>query len=161
MLGGKIVSDSADAVNLSRSFGAPPLAPYCFAQKLYIPATRGYLDDMSISFDDFKKVELKTAKILEANRVEGSEKLIQLLLDDGSKKEESDLPVSRQIVAGIGTKYEPEALIGKTIVIVANLEPRNLMGLESQGMLLAASNDEQGPILLTTMEEIEPGSEIR
>lgn len=106
------------------------------------------------SFDDFKKIELRTAKILGAQRVEGSEKLIQLELNDGSEE-------GRQIVAGIGTKYEPDDLIGKTIVIVANLESRKLMGLESQGMLLAASNEEEGPVLLTTMENIEPGSEIR
>jgi len=107
-----------------------------------------------ITYDDFAKIELKTAKIKEAQRVQGSEKLIKLLLDDG-------LPDGRQIVAGIGKKYEPEDLVGKTIIIVANLEPRSLMGHESQGMLLAASNNEQGPILLTTMEDINPGSHIK
>jgi len=107
-----------------------------------------------ISFDDFKKIELRTAKVLDAQRVEGSDKLIRLELDDGSEAD-------RQIVAGIGTKYEADELVGKTIIIVANLEPRKLMGIESQGMLLAASNEEEGPVLLTTMEDIESGSEIR
>jgi methionyl-tRNA synthetase len=112
-----------------------------------------------ITFDDFKKVELRTARVKTAERVTGSEKLIRLELElSASDQEESGM---RQIVAGIGLKYAPEELIGKTIIIVANLEPRKLMGLESNGMLLAASNDEQGPVLLTTMGDIDPGSEVR
>jgi methionyl-tRNA synthetase len=67
----------------------------------------------------------------------------------------------RQIIAGIGKQYSPDDVVGKTIIIVANLEPRKLMGLESQGMLLAASNETQGPILLTVMDDVESGSEIR
>ena len=107
-----------------------------------------------INYDKFRETELKTAKIIEAERVEGSEKLIRLQLDMGAGE-------NRQIVAGIGLKYSPDDLIGKTIVVVANLEPRKLMGLESNGMLLAASNETEGPALLTTMEEILPGSEIK
>jgi len=118
----------------------------------------------NITYDDFKKIELKTAKILKAERVEGSEKLIRLEVDCADKNEAGEF-VMRQIVAGIGLKYQLEDLIGKTIIIVVNLEPRKLMGLESQGMLLAASNEtgeeKQGPILLTVMEDINPGSEIR
>jgi len=114
-----------------------------------------------ISYDDFKKVELKTAKIESAERVEGSNKLIKLAVDLGNEK--------RQIIAGIGRKYEPENLIGKTIIIVANLEPRTFtlrsdsgqMVLESQGMLLAASNETEGPVLLTVMENINSGNEVR
>ncbi len=112
-----------------------------------------------ISYEDFKKVELKTVTIQSAQRVEGSEKLLQLRVVEGKTPEGEE--VTRQIVAGIGKKYEPEVLIGKTIIIVANLEPRSLMGLESQGMLLAASNESEGPILLTTFEGVAPGSEIR
>lgn len=114
----------------------------------------------NITYDDFKKIELKTAKVLKAEKVEGSEKLIRIEVDCGDKNEAGEF-VIRQIVAGIGLKYQPEDLVGKTIIIVANLEPRKLMGLESQGMLLAANNSEQWPILLTAMEEIKPGSEIR
>ncbi|MFA5098999.1 MAG: methionine--tRNA ligase subunit beta [Candidatus Paceibacterota bacterium] len=106
-----------------------------------------------ITYDDFKKVELKTAKIESAERVEGSDKLIKLSVKLGDE--------TRQIVAGIGKKYEPENLIGKTIIIVVNLEPRTLLGLESQGMLLAASNETEGPVLLTVMEDISSGSEIK
>lgn len=105
-----------------------------------------------INFDDFKKVELKVAKVLEAERVEGSEKLLKLNVSLGEEK--------RQIIAGLGKAYLPEDLVNKSIVIVANLEPRTLMGLESQGMVLAASDDEAGlgPVVLVADREISPGS---
>ncbi|OGN01229.1 MAG: methionine--tRNA ligase subunit beta [Candidatus Yanofskybacteria bacterium RIFCSPLOWO2_02_FULL_43_10] len=102
--------------------------------------------------DDFKKVELKIANVISAERVEGSEKLLKLEVGLGEEK--------RQIIAGIGKVYEPETLIGKQIVVVANLEPRFLMGLESRGMVLAA-NAESGPVLLVPDREIVPGTEIR
>lgn len=108
---------------------------------------------MTISYDDFKKIELRIAEIISAERVDGSDKLLQLRVSIGEE--------DRQIIAGIGKKYAPEEIVGKNIVIVANLEPRSLMGLESQGMLLAASNDTEGPILLTTISDIAPGSEVR
>lgn len=113
-----------------------------------------------ITYDDFKKVELQTARIIVAERVEGSEKLLRLevMLGKNSTGEENE---KRQIVAGIGKQYNPDDLIGKTIIVVTNLEPRKLMGLESQGMLLAASNTYEGPVLLTVMDDIEPGSEVR
>jgi len=106
-----------------------------------------------ITIDDFKKVELKVAKVLEAEKVEGSEKLIKLQVDLGTEK--------RQILAGIAQYYEPENLIGREIVIVANLEPRTLMGLESQGMLLAASGDDGVPVILVPEKEIPPGAGVR
>lgn len=112
-----------------------------------------------ITYEEFKKIELRTVVVRNAERVEGSEKLLRLEVCDGKLETGEDR--MRQIVAGVGKKYEPEALIGKTIIIVANLEPRSLMGLESQGMLLAASNENEGPILLTTMSDIIPGSEIK
>ena len=105
-----------------------------------------------INFETFKQVELKVAKVLEAERVEGSEKLLKLRVSLGTEE--------RQIIAGVGIKYQPENLVGKNIIIVANLEPRKLMSLESQGMLLAASNDNEGPVLLTVMEDVSPGSNI-
>jgi len=104
-----------------------------------------------ITIDDFKKIELRVAKVLEAERVEGSDKLIKMQLSLGEEK--------RQIIGGIGKAYEPEQLIGREIIIVANLEPRSLMGLESQGMLLAAS-DENGIALLAPDKEVTPGSKI-
>ncbi|MBI4138455.1 MAG: hypothetical protein HY482_02620 [Candidatus Wildermuthbacteria bacterium] len=102
--------------------------------------------------EDLQHIGLKTAKILEADRVEGSEKLLKLQVSLGEER--------RQIVAGIGKTHSPESLIGKTIVIASALEPRMLMGIESQGMLLAASKDGE-PVLLTTEHEVEPGTAIR
>lgn len=104
-----------------------------------------------ISFEEFKKVDLRVVKILEATRVDGSDKLIKLLVDLGEEK--------RQIIAGIGKAYEPASLIGKEVLIVANLEPRMLMGLESQGMILAA-HDENGPVLIFPEREVSPGNKI-
>ena len=107
----------------------------------------------TISFDDFKKIDLRVAKILEAVRIEGSEKLVKLQIDVGELG-------PRQLIAGIGTVYTPEVLVGKQIVIVANLEPKKLMSLESNGMLLAAS-DEMGPVLLAPESEVKPGTGIK
>lgn len=106
-----------------------------------------------ITYDDFKKIDLRVAKILSAERIEGSEKLVKLQIDVGELG-------PRQLVAGIGTVYAPEILVGKQIIIVANLEPKKLMGHESQGMLLAA-NDELGPVLLCPESEVNPGTLIK
>ncbi len=103
-----------------------------------------------IDIRDFSKVKLKTGKILSAERVEGSNKLIKLSVDTGEP---------RQIVAGIGKNYEPETLVGKTIVVVANLKPARLMGVESQGMLLAAS-DNNSLSIITPESEVTPGSSV-
>ena len=111
----------------------------------------------TINYDEFSKIKLRVVEVLSAERVEGSEKLIKLIVNSG----EADLPAGRQIVAGIGKAYEPESLVGKKIIIVANLEPRKLMGLESQGMLLAASTENQGPLLLIPDGQIDPGAEVR
>jgi len=105
-----------------------------------------------ISIDDFMKIQLKTAKVISAERVPKSEKLLKLQVSLGTEQ--------RQIVAGIGKKYEPEALVGKMIVIVANLKPAKLMGIESQGMVLAAGDaDVRG--LLTIEEEVDPGTKVK
>ena len=112
-----------------------------------------------VNYDDFSKIELKTAKVLEASRVEGSEKLLKLILDAGDKDEAGGL-INRQVIAGIGKSYEPENLVGKQIVIVAKIEPRQLIGLESNGMILAAS-DENGIVVLVPDKEMMPGSGIK
>jgi|SRR3989338_9180842 len=107
-----------------------------------------------ISIDDFKKLEMRTGKVLHAERIEGSEKLLKLNVDIGGEK--------RQIIAGIGQHYEPESLIGRMAVILANLEPRSIMGLESQGMMLAASDGETIAILSPDDgKTINPGTIIR
>lgn len=112
-----------------------------------------------INYDDFKKVELKIGKIIAAERVEGSEKLVKLSVDDGARTD-ADEPVLRQIVAGIGKKYSREELVGKQVAFVANLEPRKLMGLESNGMILAAHDQSGLPVVLSPLTEVPPGSEI-
>lgn len=105
-----------------------------------------------ITIDEFSKIQLKTATVVSAERVPKSEKLIKLQVDLGSEQ--------RQIVAGIGKKYEPTDLVGKTIVIVANLKPAKLMGIESQGMVLAAGDtDVQG--LVTVLEPVTPGTKVK
>ena len=105
-----------------------------------------------ISIDDFMKIQLKTAKVISAERVPKSEKLLKLQVSLGTEQ--------RQIVAGIGKKYEPDALVGKMIVIVANLKPAKLMGIESQGMVLAAGDSEVRG-LATILEEVEPGTKVK
>ncbi len=105
-----------------------------------------------ISIEDFRKVVLRVGKVLTAERVPKSTKLLKLLVDIGVEQ--------RQVIAGIATKYAPEDLVGKRIVIVANLKPAKLMGLESQGMVLAAG-DEVVTALLTTLEDVAPGSKIK
>lgn len=107
----------------------------------------------TITYDDFKKIDLRVAKILLAEKVEGSDKLVKLQIDVGELGQ-------RQLVAGIGKAYEPAILVGKQIIIVSNLEPKKLMGLESNGMLLAAS-DEMGPVLLCPESEVNPGTGIK
>lgn len=105
-----------------------------------------------ITYDEFKKVELRIAKIIEAEEVPGAEKLLKLQIDLGAEK--------RQIVAGIKKCYQAKDLVGKEIVVVVNLEPRMVMGIESNGMLLAASDD-SGPVLLRPDKDVLPGSGIK
>ncbi|MFW6264869.1 MAG: methionine--tRNA ligase [Bacillota bacterium] len=106
-----------------------------------------------ISFDDFTKLDIRVAEILEAEKIEGSNKLLKLQVDLGSEK--------RQLVAGIGKKYQADELPGKKILMIANLEPATIFGVESNGMILAASNDD-GDMTLTTVEgDISNGSSVK
>ena len=109
-------------------------------------------DTQHIGIDEFQKVELKVAKILEAERVPKSSKLLKLQVDIGIEQ--------RQIVAGIGKKYAPEDLVGKTIVVVTNLQPAKLMGIESHGMVLAAG-DNIVLGLLGVSEDIPVGTKVK
>ena len=126
----------------------------------------------TISFDDFKKIEIRIGKIISAEKVEGSDKLLKLEVDFGTETvtlppEEGGEPktelrqVKRQIVAGIAQYYAPEALIGKECPFAYNLAPRVLKGLESQGMILCPSDDSSGPVLLHPDKEIQPGSLVK
>ena len=106
----------------------------------------------SISYDDFRKVDLRIGKILAAEEVAGAEKLLKLTVDLGAEK--------RQLVAGIKKQYPCGDLVGRQIVVVANLAPRMVMGVESQGMLLAAS-DEAGPVILRPDKDVLPGAIVK
>ena len=110
--------------------------------------------DRRIDLDEFRKVRLVTGRILAAERVPKSKKLVKLEVDLGSER--------RQIVAGIATRYEPDALVGRNVVIVANLKPATLMGVESDGMVLAAAVGEAGePSLLEVPADVPPGSRVK
>ena len=117
------------------------------------PATSAPAEPVRISIDDFMKVELRVAKVLAAERVPKSNKLLKLQVDAGSEH--------RTLVAGIAEAYEPEALVGKTVVIVFNLKPAKLMGIESNGMVLAASPEGGAPKVVTFDDPPPPGSRVR
>jgi methionyl-tRNA synthetase len=103
-----------------------------------------------VSYDDFVKLELRAGRVLECSRVENSAKLLRMLVDIGTEK--------RQIIAGIGKWRTPEDMVDKTVIIIANLEYRKLAGLESQGMLLAAGDED--PALLSVDKETLPGEKV-
>ena len=108
----------------------------------------------TITIDDFAKIDLRCAQIKVAEKVKGADKLLRLEVDLGYE--------TRQILAGIAKHYDPEKLVGRKIVIVANLAPRKMRGLESQGMLLAASLGEEGtPVLASFLEEVPPGAKLK
>jgi len=112
----------------------------------------------TITYDDFVKLDLRVGKVIEASAHPNADRLIVLKVDLGSEQ--------RQIIAGIRGYYEPEALVGKSITVVANLAPRKMRGLESQGMLLAASalGEDEGPlkdvVVLTVDRDVPPGSPV-
>jgi methionyl-tRNA synthetase len=125
---------------------APPAPP---AQAGASPAGAGE----RISIEDFMRVELRVAKVLTAERVEKSKKLLKLSVDVGTEH--------RTLVAGIAEAYEPEALIGRTVVVVFNLKPAKLMGIESNGMVLAASPDGGTPTVVSFDAPPPPGTRVR
>ena len=107
---------------------------------------------MAISIDDFMGVELKVARVVAAEEIPKSSKLVKLTVDLGDEE--------RTIVAGIRKSYAPEQLVGRQIVVVANLQPATLMGVESQGMVLAASLDGEA-VLVHPEREVPPGTRVR
>jgi methionyl-tRNA synthetase len=109
------------------------------------------MSDEKISFEEFKKVDLRVATVMAAERVEGTDKLMKLQLDLGTEK--------RQIVAGIAAVYRPENMVGRQIVIVANLQPAVIRGVESNGMLLAANVDGR-PEIVTFERVVKAGTPI-
>jgi methionyl-tRNA synthetase len=141
-------SDSSPATPPSAPAGtpAPPAAPA--AAPAATPA-----ETARITIDDFMNVELRVAKVLAAERVPKSNKLLKLSVDVGTEQ--------RTLVAGIAEAYEPEAIVGRTVVIVCNLKPARLMGIESNGMVLAASPEGGRPMLVGFDEPPAPGTRVR
>ncbi|MEJ2683585.1 MAG: methionine--tRNA ligase [Candidatus Sulfobium sp.] len=116
------------------------------------PALQNAGAENVISIEDFMKIRLKIGRVISAERIKKSEKLIKMQVDTGE---------TRQIVAGIGKTYSPEDLIGKKIVVVANLQTAKLMGVESNGMLLAATSSEGIPVILVPEKDVDEGSRIK
>jgi methionyl-tRNA synthetase len=118
------------------------------------PESRTPSPESRISIEDFAKVDMRTGEIKAAERVPGANKLLKLQVDIGSEV--------RQVVAGIAEHYEPEKLIGMKVVLVVNLEPRKLRGVESNGMVVAASIGEGGrPVLVTFKEDVPNGAKLK
>ncbi len=142
----KTMDEKKDVAPTPSPSPTPPLSP-----SPGLPVAPSVLPEGVITIEDFAKVRLAAAVILEAERVPKSRKLVRLLVDVGER---------RQIVAGIGERYSPEELVGRRIAVVANLAPATLMGVASQGMLLAAT-DAEGIHLLTFDAPVAPGSRIK
>lgn len=105
-----------------------------------------------IKFEDFIKNEMRIGRIVSAEKVEGSPKLLKLEVDFGTEK--------RQIISGIAKAYEPDFLVGKQALFIVNLEPREIMGLASNGMILCATVDGL-PVILQPEKEVLPGTQIK
>ena len=134
-----------------RNSGGPSTSPGTGAQG--VSAAAGATDS-KISIEDFAKIELRVGVVKSAERIQGADKLLKLLVDIGNE--------TRQVLAGIALAYAPEDLVGRKVVIVANLAPRKMRGLESNGMLLAASVGADGkPVLCTFAEDIAAGARVK
>jgi methionine--tRNA ligase beta chain len=105
-----------------------------------------------VSYEDFKKLEIRVGKVISAEKVPDADKLLTLVFDMGDHE--------RQVVAGIAEHYEPDALIGRQMPVLVNLESKTLKGLESNGMILAADADGR-PVVLSPDEEVPPGSVVK
>jgi methionyl-tRNA synthetase len=113
-----------------------------------------------ISIDDFSKIDLRIAMILNAEHVEGAEKLLKLTLDIGELSDDGK-PKPRQVFAGIKSAYDPASLIGRNTLMVANLAPRKMKFGMSEGMVLAASDERGGPYILSPESGAEPGMRVK
>jgi methionyl-tRNA synthetase len=133
----------------------PPMRDASEADAVTAGQTEAQLDASFIEINDFAKVELRVGQVLTAERIPKSDKLLRFTIDLGEE-------TPRQILAGIAEHYEPEKMIGRKVVVVANLKPRKLRGLESQGMILAASvGDEGKPVLASFIEDVPNGARLK
>jgi methionyl-tRNA synthetase len=142
----KVVEREVSAPNAAETRASQGSVP------LNKPATPA-APDGKITIDDFAKIELRVAQVKVAERVKGADKLLRLEVDLGTE--------TRQILAGIAEAYAPETLVGRKIVIVANLAPRKMRGLESNGMLLAASLEGGKPVLASFLEDVPLGARLK
>jgi methionyl-tRNA synthetase len=127
---------------------APPATPAAPAT----PTTPAGAESGTITIEDFMKIKLRSGKVLAAEKVAGADRLLKLTVDIGAEQ--------RTVLAGIALQYAPEALVGKCVVLVANLAPRKMRGIESQGMILAADDDGK-PIVATFESDVPPGAVVR
>lgn len=145
---------SASAPNTPAAEPAKPAATNTPVTPAAAPQAAPAATNSKISIDDFLKVELRVGMVKVAEKVKGADKLLRLEVDIGTEV--------RQLVAGIALAYEPEALIGRKVVIVANLQPRKLRGLESNGMIVAASVGDDGkPVLAGFLEDVPIGAKLK
>jgi methionyl-tRNA synthetase len=135
--------------------GAARPAPLTAAPAATAPSAKPAAADGTITIDEFVKVELRVVKVLAAERVAGADKLLQLRVDLGTEE--------RTVLAGIAQFYEPSSLVGRSVILVANLAPRRIRGVTSHGMILAADAEETGGgvALLSPDQELPPGSRVR
>ncbi|HET7218033.1 MAG TPA: methionine--tRNA ligase subunit beta, partial [Vicinamibacterales bacterium] len=145
-------SSHVDESSKPQAPGTPATPPPAAAAAPPAPAPAAAGSD-KISIDDFMKIDLRVAKVLTAEKVPNSKKLVKMTIDVGTEQ--------RTLVAGIAEAYEPEQLVGRTIAMVFNLKPAKLMGIESNGMVLAASPEGGKPTLVSFEGEIAPGTRVR
>ena len=149
----------APAATAPAATAAQPQAGSAGAGEAAIPAVSpavaktAFVPDGKISIDDFSKIELRVGQVKVAEKVKGADKLLRLEVDIGTEV--------RQLVAGIAEAYAPETLVGRKVVIVANLAPRKLRGLESNGMLVAASIEGGKPVLASFLEDVPVGARLK
>jgi methionyl-tRNA synthetase len=117
------------------------------------PASASAAEGGRITIDDFAKIELRVGVVKVAERVPKADKLLRLEVDIGTEV--------RQVLAGIAEAYAPETLVGRKVVIVANLAPRKLRGLESNGMIVAASLEGGQPVLASFLEDVPVGARLK
>lgn len=158
----EIILDTLDANSTELKWGIlksgkiikkhTPLFPRIKVESPVVEKIKGTTQENVITYDEFEKVELKTALVLEAEKVEGANRLLKLQIEVGDEK--------RQIVAGVAEYYNPEELISKMIVIVTNLEPVTIRGIESNGMLLAAKKGKELSLIIIDSDKVESGAKI-
>jgi len=140
---------------VAAELGASPIGPDLSVPPALEDTEVSTTEDNFITIDDFTKIELRVGEIKVAERIPKADKLLRFEIDLGEEK-------PRQILAGLAEYYDPEKLIGRKVVVVANLKPRKMRGLESQGMICAASlTEEDSPAIATFLEDVKIGARLK